>query len=265
MNPGQYAFDVDTRVEAVADHRFAGAVTDRWNVLGGRPNGGYVMGVCLQALTRVMPLPDPLVVSAFFLRPTLPGPVEVRTALIRNGRRVSTGEAMLYQDGKEALRVTAAFADLRRAAGRTVMLGRKPELPPPDQALDLMGGHVIPGLTIGERVEYRVATRPGWARGEPSGRPSQEFWMRFRDGREPDLLSLASLVDAAAPAVLELGEAGSATVELTVHLRAHPAPGWLACRAATRYVIGGYHEEDFEIWDSTGTLVAQSRQLALLS
>ena len=88
--------------------------------------------------------------------------------------------------------------------------------------------------------------------------------MRYRDGREPDLLSLASLVDAAAPPVLELGETGSATVELTVHLRAHPAPGWLTCRVATRFVIGGYHEEDFEIWDSAGQLVAQSRQFALL-
>jgi hypothetical protein len=29
-------------------------------------------------------------------------------------------------------------------------------------------------------------------------------------------------------------------------------------------VIGGYHEEDFEIWDSAGTLAAQSPQLALL-
>jgi Acyl-CoA thioesterase C-terminal domain len=49
-----------------------------------------------------------------------------------------------------------------------------------------------------------------------------------------------------------------------MHLGAHPGPGWLACRAQTRHVIGGYHEEDFEIWDTTGKLVVQSRQLALL-
>ena len=49
-----------------------------------------------------------------------------------------------------------------------------------------------------------------------------------------------------------------------MHVRARPAPGWLACRVSTSYLIEGYHEEDFEIWDSTGRLVAQSRQLALL-
>ena len=89
--------------------------------------------------------------------------------------------------------------------------------------------------------------------------------MRFRGGREADPLALAALVDSAAPAVLELGVHGSATMELTVHVRGRPAPGWLACRASTRYLIGGYHEEDFEIWDSTGRLVAQSRQFALLA
>ena len=99
MSAASYAFDVDTAVEAVADHRFAAAITDRWNVLGGRPNGGYVMGVCLQALTRVMPSPDPLVVSAFFLRPVLPGPPRCRppscgaVAASRPGRRGSINTA----------------------------------------------------------------------------------------------------------------------------------------------------------------------------
>jgi hypothetical protein len=54
------------------------------------------------------------------------------------------------------------------------------------------------------------------------------------------------------------------TVELTVHLRACPAPGWLACRATTSHIGGGYHEEDFEVWDSAGRLVAQSRQLCMI-
>ena len=117
--------------------------------------------------------------------------------------------------------------------------------------------------TIAERIEWRSAELPGWFSGQPTGRPYSEFWMRFADGRDADLLSLPLLVDSTAPSVLELGVA-STTVELTVHLRAHPAPGWLACRAGSRFVSGGYHEEDFEVWDSAGTLVAQSRQLAVV-
>ncbi|SRR6266498_5266832 len=128
-----------------------------------------------------------------------------------------------------------------------------------------MAGRSLPGVTMTGLVEYRMAQLPGWWQGRPSGDPSLEFWMRFKQGRDADLVALAMLVDAAAPAVLEIGEPASSTIGLTVHLRAHPAPGWLACRARTRHVIGGYHEEDFEIWDATGTLVAQSRQLALLS
>jgi hypothetical protein len=46
-------------------------------------------------------------------------------------------------------------------------------------------------------VEYRVAALPGWATGRPAGRPAMEFWMRYRDGREPDTLCLPALVDGA--------------------------------------------------------------------
>ncbi len=67
-----HAFDLDTLVEAVTAGTFAATITDRWNAMGDRPTGGYLLAVCLQALRQVMPFPDPLDVSAFFLRPTMP-------------------------------------------------------------------------------------------------------------------------------------------------------------------------------------------------
>jgi acyl-CoA thioesterase len=256
-------FDQDTRVEKTADGVYAATLSDRWNALGGVPNGGYLLAVALNALKAEMPLADPVVASATYLRPGATGPTEIATEIARAGRRVATGEARLGQQGREIVRVVATFADLGAADRRTLIRSEPPHLPAPDdtQPLDVP----LPGVTIVDRFEYRSAQPPGWANGAPTGTPELAFWMRFRDGRDPDPVALAAMVDAAAPAVLELGEPGSATIELTVHIRARPAPGWVACRAVTRHVSGGFHEEDFEIWDSAGTLVAQSRQFALLT
>ncbi len=49
--------------------------------------------------------------------------------------------------------------------------------------------------------------------------------------------------------------------------RAHPwrpGAGPLRCSFRSRFVHDGLLDEDGEIWDSTGVLVAQSRQLALV-
>ena len=259
----EHVFDADTAVHRDGD-RYAATLTDRWTAIGGTPNGGYMLAVALRALQAEMPFPDPLVTSAHFLRPGLVGPAEIATEVVRAGRRVATGQASLVQDGKEILRLLATFGDLEQATGRTHVLNEAPQLPDPDQTPDVLDGKGMPGVSITEQIEYRAAEIPGWARGKPGGVPHVEFWMRFKDGRDPDPLALAALVDGAAPAVLDIGAPGSATMELTVHVRARPAPGWLACRTFTRHVIGGYHEEDFEIWDSQGRFVAQSRQFALL-
>ena len=52
------------------------------------------------------------------------------------------------------------------------------------------------------------------------------------------------------------------TVQLQVLVRALPAPGWCLVEARASEVAGGWVDEDYRIWDSTGRLVAQSRQLA---
>lgn len=260
-------FHADTGISRISDHLYAGALTERWNALSGTPNGGYSLSVCLQALKQEMlklNFPDPLAVSAFFLRPATPGPVRVHTEIARAGKRVATGEARLWREEQEIVRVVASFTDLAQAQGRTLMLNRAPDLPPVEQCVDMLDGKGMPGVSIVEQLHYRVARLPGWVQGKPGGESIAEFWMRYADGSDADTVSLAALVDAAAPVVLDFGERGSSTMELTVHIRARPVPGWLACRVSTRHVIDGYHEEDFEIWDSLGQLVAQSRQLAVL-
>jgi acyl-CoA thioesterase len=256
-----FAFDADSRVTpAGTEGSYTAALTGRWNGTAGAVNGGYMLATCLRALARAMPFPDPVVVSGFFLRPGTAGPASIRTSVIRSGRTTAFGESVLAQDGKDVVRATAAFARLGRD-GPVFTDGAPPGLPPPE---DCPGAPPSSGQPrIAERIEFRSPGRPGWLTGRPSGRPASEFWMRFTDGRDADLLAVPLLVDSTAPAVLELG-AGSTTLQLTVHLRARPAPGWLACRAVTRFVGGGYHEEDFEIWDAADALVAQSRQLALI-
>jgi hypothetical protein len=52
-------------------------------------------------------------------------------------------------------------------------------------------------------------------------------------------------------------------VELTVQVRARPAPGFLRAWFTTSAVTDGYLEEDGEVWDAEGRLVALSRELAL--
>lgn len=260
----EFEFDRDTALEPAGDGSFTAVVSDRWNTLVG-PDGGYVLAIATRALQHTLRLPDPLVTSAHFVRPVQPGDVSITTETIKLGRRHATGTARLSQDGKPRLIATATFCDLSATHGGELSLAAPPDLPAPEDALNPMDAMDTSAASIAERVDYRLGRLPGWVRGAPSGDPSIELWMRFTDGRPPDPLGLLFLVDAAPPAVLEIGELGSSTVEITVHVRARPAPGWLACRLQTKHLTGGYHEEDMDIWDCEGILVAQSRQLALLA
>ncbi|RKS08831.1 acyl-CoA thioesterase [Nocardiopsis sp. Huas11] len=261
----EFEYDRDTRVDKRDDGEFTAALTDGWTTFTTHPNGGYVLGTALNALGQTLSQPDPLVASAFFLRPAAPGPADIRTRTIREGRRTATGETVLEQGGKEIVRVTATYGDLSPDPGARVLnLEGPPRMPAPEDCPLLPEFDRPEGVSIAHRVEYRFPERPRWLDGHKDGRPHHEFWMRFADGRQADTGSLAAMVDFAIPAVLEIGEFSTITVELTVHVRARPAPGWLACRVYTKHVSGGLHEEDMEIWDSQGTLVAQARQLAML-
>jgi hypothetical protein len=89
-------------------------------------------------------------------------------------------------------------------------------------------------------------------------------WVRHGDDSDPDVISLLMFADSFPPPIFTvLGPVGWVpTLELTVQVRAHPAPGPLQVRLYTRHLTRGVLEEDGEYWDSAGQLVAISRQTA---
>lgn len=259
-----FELDEDTAVEEVAPGRWMGRVTDRWDI-GPIPNGGYVLAVAMSALRRAMPGLDPLTVTAHYLRPAAHGPAEIAVEVVKRGRSVSTAAARMAQAGKEHLLVLATYGDLgvaRTGAPPAFVDGAPPEVPPAE-APQAWSGSVEPPA-IAKRFDLRFApeTVP-WLAGERGDRAEIRARVRLADGRPPDVHALALFADALPPPVFNVMAPGWVpTIELTVHVRARPAPGWLLCRFRTRYAFGGYLEEDGEIWDEEGTLVALSRQLA---
>lgn len=134
-----------------------------------------------------------------------------------------------------------------------------PRFPPAAECVEL-----TPGAGISGQVEFRLdPATAGWLRRQPSGIPEMRGYFRMRDDREPDAYLLAFAVDSLPPVVFGLGAISWApTVELTWYMRAVPAPGPLRVASRCRHVGAGWFDEEAEVWDAAGRLVAQSRQLA---
>jgi acyl-CoA thioesterase len=265
-----HEFDQQIQVEAAGEGRYDAELAAGWMV-GGGINGGYQLSVIGTAISAALPAkPDPITMSAYFLSPGVPGPATVEVDVRREGGRVATVAADLSQGGVTRITTLATFGtlapgdadpDVRTTAAEI-------DLPPLEECISnsLAPPEVKKIAPLMERFDMRFhPDHVGWTVGQPSGRGELSAWFRLADGREPDPIELLLVVDALPPVTFDLGQMGWApTLELTAHVRARPAPGWLKVRHATRNVAGGMFEEDCEVWDSAGRLVAQSRQLALL-
>jgi Thioesterase-like superfamily len=256
-------FDLATAVRHGPD-AWSAVVDPGWG-FADRPNGGYLLALVTRAALAALERPHPLAVSAHFVSPPEAGPAELAVVPLRAGRSLATARVGLVQDGRPRLEalVTAGRLDPAAAPGWQAPGG--PALPPVAACLPAEPqppGGVRVGLLDHLDLRLDPATA-GWFRGRPGGRLEMRGWVRFRDGRQPDALALVQAVDALPPTSLEIGLPGWApTVELTVLVRGLPAAGWLACTVSGRLWQDGWFDEEAEVWDERGRLVAQSRQLA---
>jgi acyl-CoA thioesterase len=260
-------FAADTAVTMHPGGRFEAAIRPGWDI-GGNANGGYLMAIAARAMSVASGRPDPVTITAHYLAPGRRGAVEGEVTLLKQGRRFAVASASLRDEGKPLLAVLGTFGDLTAAgpgAAPERIEAAPPDLPPPEQCYGHDPARGAPPMS--GRVDLRLHPEDaGFALGQPSGTMRVRGWFRLRDGEPVDTLALLLAVDAFPPTAFNarLPVAWTPTVELTAHLRARPAPGWLRASFSTRFVSGGFLEEDGEIWDAGGRLVAQSRQLALL-
>lgn len=263
-----WQFDTETDVTAAGSGAWSTRLSSAWNI-GTNPNGGYAVTSSLRAMRTLAEFPDPVSITTYYLRPGIGDQAgEIHADVVRAGRRTAITTASLQQEGRERLRVLATFADLEAApAGDSEppSLSIPPvDLPPPERCrprIDLEQGVDLP---ITSRLDIRID--PELADPVSAGRAEVAGWVRFGDGRPPDATALALFADAFPPSVFGLfGRVGWVpTLELTVHVRHRPSPGWVAARFRTEDLDNGMLTEDGDLWDESGKLVARSRQLALL-
>jgi acyl-CoA thioesterase len=194
------------------------------------------------------------------------GPITVRTNVERAGRTLTSLSGRLEQDGK--LMGLALGAYSTAWDGPFLNESPMPEVEPPEGRMTT-GSRSIPDIAPPPFVERTVFQHrfgpPLFSRSE---RSEVGGWLGMREERPLDALAVAVLADAWFPAPWPRlrALAPAPTIDLTIHFRA-PLPiadDLLLGRFRSRLVRDGFFEEDGELWAPDGTLVAQSRQLALL-
>jgi hypothetical protein len=129
-------------------------------------------------------------------------------------------------------------------------------------------------IPMHDRYDYRFAV--GSLPGSGADRALVGGWIRTADPRVADAPLVAAFTDAWPPACFAWAKGHDLigpvpTVDLTIHFRrdlplagARPDDFYLAV-FRSHFAEQGFVEEDGEVWSRGGVLIAQSRQLAVIS
>lgn len=254
------ALDEDVSLESLGRGRWQGRLSDRWNI-GAGINGGYLASFVLGAMRSEAPAPDPLTMTVHYVQRPTRGPAVVATELVRVGRTHATVSARLEQDDHAVAAALVTFGHWREPTPIDFQ-PEAPAVPDPEDCMEL-DHPSAPDMTFLERFRYRVASPEDHLFGRSTPGPARSGgWVRLAD-RDLDALAVPLVMDSWPPAIFSTFLGGGApTLELTVHWRGRPRTTWHLAQFASRLLTGGYVEEDGELWDEGGRLVAQSRQLA---
>jgi len=256
-------FATATAVKPLGDGRFEIQIDEEW-FAGVGPNGGYLAAIMLRALTAHVADAGrhPLSLTCHYLTPLAAGSAVVSITTERAGRGVTALSARMEQDGKTGILALASFGVERE--GVIDFDTPAPSVPRPED----LDAPELPKWTppIFRKLDYRPCIGPAQMSGADEALTGG--WSRLKDGQPLDEAALAMFADAWAPSAWTRlkDPAVAPTIDMTFHFRSRIKPGteWALVRMSSLTSKHGFWEEDGELWAPDGTLLAQSRQLALL-
>jgi acyl-CoA thioesterase len=259
-----FEFDIATHVSPQGNGVYDTPVEDRWDI-NGNANGGYLLALAANAMRAESGRAHPVSISMHYLSPAPAGPATTTCEVVKAGRRLSTVVASMSRDGRDIVRSIGTFGDVDASIGAQSNTLVKPQMVPYEDCPKRPDNPEMPlGLT--SRLDMRLHPEDvGFSTNTPNGIARVRGYFAFKDGRPVDTLALLLAADAFPPVTFNLfGMKGWVpTVEFTVHVRGVPVDGPIICQFTSSLTQGGFWEEDGVMWDSAGTVVAMSRQLAL--
>lgn len=265
-------FDRDIALTPTGDATYAIDIADTWNVNVG-PNGGYIAAIMLNGMkielggrgrqTRS--------VTLHFLSASTPGPASLRVSVEKRGRTLSTATANLIQGDRTIAMAIATFAGTQDSFEFCDMT--PPVVRPPHEidASQHMGPHMPGHVQFRDHYDQRLAIGPIPPATTDEGRVGG--WTRFRQHRVFDDLAVVAISDSWYPSIQAKAlprPMHAPTIDHTVHF-AHSVPlssmafdDFILVEFTTCIAQDGYLIEDGCMWAPDGTLLARSRQLAIL-
>jgi acyl-CoA thioesterase len=239
--------------------------------VGNTPHGGYLLALMNKAMTEVLPHPSAINSNIYYLDRTEPEPAELHVEVVRRSKGSSMGQVKLIQNNKITCLYSSLCSDFQYMKGHSGL-----ETPMPE----IINSVEQDDFKVMNYENFKLGSTPSFIQQlNMSVHPDHAWWDREistdaaearcsayleLQGGVADTFVLSYLADILPPVVQnKYGPLGWVpTLTLTCNIRQLPKTNLLFIDGIAKDISNGYFEQDCNIWDMSGNLVATSRQLA---
>ena len=264
-------FQAALKLENVEDNVFL-VNPDTNYFVGNTPHGGYLMALMHKALTNILPHSTAISSSVQYLDRIDAKPFELEVDVFKKSRGSSSGIVKLKQDNKICTTFTGTCSDFEFMKGYDDLQTPLPKIFNDSNKKDYVNMNydkISQGFTPAfiQQLECLIHPDHAWWNREAkqNNQDNEARCSAFleMEGGKPDQFCLSFYSDILPPVVSnKYGPLGwIPTITLTTHIRQLPTTSEVYADFKASDINKGYFEQDCNIWDLDGNLVASSRQL----